>query len=388
VRPPFIIDSMKQPLYFDYAAATPLDPEVLAAMQPYFTDRFYNPSATYLPAVGVKKDIEAARSQVAQVIGSRPSEIIFTSGATEANNLVIHGVLKQYPEANVLVSSIEHDSVLLPARQYAHKEIPVTEQGVIDLEKVAGLVDDQTVLVSVMYANNEVGTIQPIHQLSLLLQDIRRQRRHNGNTLPLYLHTDAAQTPSYLDLHVARLGADFMTLNGGKIYGPKQTGIVFAGSQTRFAPQILGGGHERGLRAGTENVPGIIGFSKALQAAQDRRHDETKRLQTLQKLCIDELQKVFPDVIINGSLKNRLPNNVHITLPGSDNERILMALDDAGVLCAAGSACSASNEEPSHVLRAMGISDADAQSSLRFTMGRSTDEAAVQQAVQALAAIR
>jgi cysteine desulfurase len=373
---------MNQPLYFDYAAATPLDPEVLKAMLPYFAGHFYNPSATYLPAVAVRKDIENARSQVAQIIGSRPSEIIFTSGATEANNLVVRGVLEQYPEGNIVVSSIEHDSVLLPARQFANQELPVTKQGIIDLDQVRSIVDDQTVLVSVMYANNEVGTIQPIHQLSLLLQEMRRERRQQGNALPLYLHTDAAQTPSYLDLHVSRLGVDFMTLNGGKIYGPKQTGILFAGSHTRFAPQIVGGGHERGLRAGTENVAGIIGFGRALQIAQERRHDETPRLQVLQRLFITELQKAFPDVIINGSLKNRLPNNVHVTLPGRDNERLLMALDDAGILCAAGSACSASSEEPSHVLRAMGISDADAQSSLRFTMGRDTDEAAIRQLIQ------
>lgn len=378
---------MDTPLYLDYAAATPLDPEVLKAMQPYFTERFYNPSATYLPAVAVRKDLETARGEVAAVLGARANEIIFTAGATEANNLVIRGVQEQYPEGTILVSSIEHDSVLAPARALGCKEIPVTSQGVVAIDAYKQLMDDKTVLISVMYANNEIGSIQPVHQIALHVADVRRQRQKAGNKLPIYLHTDAAQAAIYLDLHVARLGVDFMTLNGGKIYGPKQTGILFADSHARFRPQILGGGHERGLRAGTENVAGAIGFSKALTLVQGRRQEEGARLQALQAYFIDSLQEHIPNIIINGSRKHRLPNNVHITIPGTDNERVLMALDEVGILCAAGSACSASNEEPSHVLRAMGISDSDAQSSLRFSMGRQTDKMTIDQAVKALASI-
>jgi cysteine desulfurase len=378
---------MNTPIYLDYAAATPLDPAVLEAMQPYFSERFYNPSATYLPAIAVRKDLEAARGKVAGILGARPTEIIFTSGATEANNLVIRGVLEQFPGSNALVSSIEHDSVLAPAHAHNCKEIPVSPQGLVDPEAVRELIDDNTVLVSIMYANNEVGTIQPVHQVALTLEEVRRARRQARNDRPIYLHTDAAQTPAYLDLHVSRLGVDFMTLNGGKIYGPKQTGILFAASQTRFKPQMLGGGHERGLRAGTENVAGAIGFSKALELVQARRHEESERLKKLQDRFVQLLEAEIPGVVINGSLKHRLPNNVHITIPGSDNERILMELDEAGILCAAGSACSASNEEPSHVLRAMGISEQGAQSSLRFTMGRGTDQAAIAKTVTTLAAI-
>jgi cysteine desulfurase len=378
---------MNNPIYLDYAAATPMDTEVVNAMMPYFGERFYNPSATYMAAMNVRKDLDAARAQVALVLGARPSEIVFTAGATEANNLVIRGVLAQYPGSNMVVSSIEHDSVLLPAREFNSKEAPVTARGVIDVEALIELIDEQTVLVSIMYANNEIGSVQPIHQVALALEQIRKQRRQSGNELPLYLHTDAAQAANYLDLHVSRLGVDFMTLNGGKIYGPKQSGVLFTSSQARFRPQIVGGGQERGQRGGTENVAGSIGMAVALTKTQAMRSDETARLKVLQNLFFDLLEKAIPTVVVNGSRKTRLPNNVHITIPGQDNERILIELDEAGILAAAGSACSASNEEPSHVLRACTLSNEDAQSSLRFSMGRQTDERAVRQAVQTLANI-
>jgi cysteine desulfurase len=378
---------MQTPIYLDHAAATPMDAEVFEAMKPYFTERFFNPSATYLAAVDVRKDLEAARARVAQVLGARPSEIIFTAGGTEANNLAIKGVLEQHPGSNVIVSAIEHESVLKTAQAFDYREVSVTPQGIVEPEAVRALVDDDTVLVSVMYANNEVGVVQPIHHIARALDEIRKVRRKAGNQRPLYFHVDAAQAGAYLDLHVARLGVDLLTLNAGKIYGPKQCGVLFAASHVRFAPQILGGGQERGLRSGTENVAGAVGLAKALELAQQRRHQEVQRLKKLQHLFFDLLEAQIPRIVINGSRKTRLPNNVHITIPGTDNERILIALDDAGILCAAGSACSASSEEPSHVLRAMGVSEKDAQSSLRFSMGRQTDERAVRSTVSTLASL-
>ncbi len=374
-------------IYLDYAAATPMDKSVFVAMQPYFTERFYNPSATYLAAQAVRKDLEAARAKVAHWLGARPSEIIFTAGTTEANNLAINGVMHQYPNAKIVVSSIEHESVLAPAHQYDYTETPVTKTGIVEPEAVGQTIDDQTVLVSVMYANNEVGTIQQIHKMGQLVADIRRDRRARGVTLPLYLHTDAAQAANYLDLHVARLGVDFMTINGGKIYGPKQAGVLYVNAHARLQPQIKGGGQERGLRSGTENIAGAIGLSVALDMVQTDRHQEAARLQALQKYFIGLLAQAIPSAILNGSRNHRLPNNVHITIPGQDNERILMALDEAGILCAAGSACSASNEEPSHVLRAMGLSDADAQASLRFTFGRQTTKDELTRTVEVLASL-
>lgn len=371
-------------IYLDYAAATPMDPLVFAAMQPYFTEKFYNPSATYLAAQSVKKDLQQARADIAHWLGARPSEIIFTAGATEANNLVINGVMRQFPDGNCIVSAIEHDSVLEPAHQYPYNEVQVDAKGMVLVEDIVSHIDDRTVLVSVMYANNEVGTIQQIAKIGAHIQEVRKSRRERNIVRPIYFHTDAAQAAAYLDLHAARLGVDFMSLNGGKIYGPKQSGILFVDSHVQLAPQILGGGQERGMRSGTENVAGAIGLAKALQLVQERRHNEVARLQKLQELCITEIEKHIPSAIVNGSRKRRLPNNVHITIPGSDNERILMALDEQGILCAAGSACSASNDDPSHVLRAMGISDRDAQASLRFTMGRQTDDQVIHTTISAL----
>ena len=375
---------MKDVIYLDYAAATPMDESVFSAMQPYFSEKFYNPSATYLAAQSVKKDLEAARARVAYWFGTRPSEVIFTAGSTEANNLVINGVLQQYPDGNIVVSAIEHESILAPAHQYDCREALVTPKGIIDLDALTKTIDDQTVLVSIMYANNEVGTVQPLNQIGQHIEEIRKDRRARGVAMPIYLHTDAAQAAAYLDLHAARLRVDFMTLNGGKIYGPKQSGALFVSSKVSLRPQVLGGGQERGLRSGTENVAGSIGLSVALDLVQQRRHEEGKRLQVLQKLFIDLLQKQLPEAVVNGSKDRRLPNNIHITIPGKDNERILMGLDEAGIICAAGSACSASNEEPSHVLRAMGLTDQAAQASLRFTLGHQTTEQMVQQAVTAL----
>ena len=376
-----------QPIYLDYAAGTPVDPGVFDAMRPYFTERFYNPSAGYMPAIQVRRDIDAARARVAHWLGARPSELTFTAGATEANNLAIRGILEQYPDAEIVVSSIEHESVLRTAHHYNARELPVNEQGIVLLERLRELITDKTVLVSVMYANNEVGTVQPLRKIAAVLDEIRRERRLSGNDRPLYFHTDAAQAANYLDLHVSRLGVDLMSLNAGKMYGPKQCGVLFAASHVRLAPQVLGGGQERGLRSGTENVAGIIGLSAALELVQTRRHEESGRLSKLQSLFFNLLEEQIPGVVINGSRKLRLPNNVHITIPGVDNERVLIELDEAGILCAAGSACSASNEEPSHVLRAMGLSDAEAQASLRLTMGHGTTEGEVRHTVQVLAEI-
>lgn len=362
----------RQPVYLDYAAATPVDSEVAEAMQPYLTQKFYNPSANYQSALDVRRDLDQARKSIAFWLGSRSSEITFTAGGTEANNLAIQGIMDQFPDADLLISAVEHESVLVPAGDYRHKVVNVLRDGRLDLEDLRAKLNDKTVLVSVMYANNEIGTVQPIKQVATELDKVRRERLKKGNKLPLYLHTDACQAANYLDLHVARLGVDLMTLNGGKIYGPKQTGVLYIKAGVQLRAQILGGGQERGLRSGTENVAGGIGFSLALDKAQKLRHSEVKRLTVLRTQFINLIQVSLPQAQINGSLKTRLPNNVHITIPGQDNERLLILLDEAGVMAAAGSACSASNEQPSHVLTAIELSDEQARSSLRFTLGRAT----------------
>ena len=376
---------MPQPIYLDYAAATPLDPEVYTAMEPFLREQYFNPSATYQAAHAVRQALEQARAQVAHWLGSRTSEVIFTAGGTEANNLAIQGIMRRYPEANLVVSSVEHESVLVPAAQHNHRLVTVGADGRINLDDLQTNIDENTVLVSMMYANNEVGTVQPLREASRIIEAVRHQRRAAGNSLPIYLHTDACQAANYLDLHVARLGVDLLTLNAGKIYGPKQSGVLYLKGGIVLQPVISGGGQERGLRSGTENVAAAVGLAAALDKAQNIRHDEGQRLHVLQQEFYEQLHTQLPKTIINGSQKQRLPNNVHLTLPGEDNERLLFALDEAGILAAAGSACTASNEEPSHVLRAMGLSDSDAQSSLRFTMGRQTTSKDITQTVSTLA---
>lgn len=371
-------------IYLDYAAATPVDDAVLAAMQPFWQDEFYNPSASYLTAKGVSQKLEAARQQVAGCLGARSSEIIFTAGGTEADNLAIHGVMRQFPEANVVVSAVEHKAILVAAGQYNHQVAPVNARGLVEVSQLMKLIDDQTVLVSVMYANNEVGATQPVAEIARAIDAVCAERHTSGNKLPLYLHTDASQAGNYLDLHVSRLGVDLMTINGGKIYGPKQTGALFVKAGVELAPLVQGGGQERGLRSGTENVPGFVGLATALVKAQKKRKSEVERLQKLQTMLEKGIMTVFPEVVIN-SRGSRLPNFVHVTVPGKDNERMMMQLDEQGIMCAVGSACQASSDDPSHVLMAMGISEADAQSSLRFSMGRSTTE---QDILKVLAALK
>lgn len=375
---------MEESIYLDHAAATPVDPRVLSAMLPYYSERFYNPSATYAKAVQVRNDISAARQRIAFWLGAQSSEIVFTAGGTEANNLAVQGIMRLHPEGNVVLSPIEHDSILEPVKRFDNKIVGVLSDGQIDQMSLLSSIDDHTVLVSIMYANNEIGTVQPIHDIAFALEKIRVERRKAGNTMPLYLHTDACQAGNYLDIHAARLGVDLMTLNGGKIYGPKQSGVLYIKRGISLDPLILGGGQEFNIRSGTENVPASIGMSVALDLVQTARKDETKRLKTLQSHFISRLNELGPRVQLNGSSHKRLPNNIHVTFDGLDNERLLFDLDTEGILAAAGSACSASNDEPSHVLRAIGLSDEAARSSLRFTMGHETTETMINRTVDAL----
>ncbi|MDQ3123244.1 MAG: aminotransferase class V-fold PLP-dependent enzyme, partial [bacterium] len=246
----------------------------------------------------------------------------------------------------------------------------VQEDGRVDISKLSKLIDEKTVLVSIMYANNEIGTIQPLRDIARELIKIREHRHMSGNDLPLYFHTDACQAANYLPLLINSLGVDMMTLNGGKIYGPKQSGILYVKTGLNLSPQILGGGQERGIRSGTENVPAIIGFAAALIETAQMQETEAIRLQVLQRDAINKLQEKLPQLVVNGTTKYRLPNNIHITIPGTDNETVMMRLDEAGMQVATGSACSASSDEPSHVLTALGLSEESARSSLRITLGR------------------
>lgn len=369
-------------IYLDYAAATPVDHRVLDAMQPFWAEQFYNPSSPYLAAKKVRQSVEDARFRVAHWIGARLAEIIFTAGATESINLAINGVMQNYPKAKLLIGATEHESVRAIARKYNHAEIPVGKTGIIDLVALKKLIDDDTVLISLSLSNSEIGTIQPMRDVATLVQETRRLRQLKNNPTPLYLHTDASQTECYLDLHASRLGVDMMTLNGAKMYGPKQTGILFVKTGVQVTPQVVGGGQERGLRSGTENVAGIVGLATALDIAQSERKESIAHSSALRDALQSELQRAFPDMLVNGSDKKRLPNNLSVSWPGVDGERLLMLLDEKGLMVSTGSACAANKNTASHVLQAIGLNDAAIQGSLRMAVGRQTTRSDIACAVE------
>jgi cysteine desulfurase len=359
-------------IYLDFAAATPVDDRVMKVMMPYYVDHFYNPSAIYREAREVKDALEEARAKTARILGARPAEIVFTAGATESINLAIRGVAQQYPKTKLLASSIEHEAVLSCVAEYPHELVSVDAKGILLLDDLKKKIDDNTVLVSIMLANNEIGTIQPIAEVAAIIEAERKRRKQNSNKLPLYLHSDGAQALNYMSLQLHSMGVDLLSLNGGKIYGPKQSGILYVKTGIVLKSQIVGGGQEWGLRSGTENVAQAIGFAEALAIAQGMRAEEVRRLRELRDYFFSELQKALPEAKINGHPIQRLANNCNFILQGSDSEWMVMALDQVGVLVSAGSACGASKDDPSHVLLATGLSRQDAESSLRLTMGRTT----------------
>lgn len=375
---------MKKSVYLDYAAATPIEPRVLTAMQPYFSERFYNPSALYQASRDTKKALNEARSSVASLLSVRETEIIFTAGGTEANNLAIRGVMEQFPGKKLLISSIEHESVRSVADKYDHCEIKVNKYGQVDLADFATKLNEETVLVSVIYASNEVGTIQNLSKIGELVSEAVKDRKKRGIEIPIYLHSDATQAAQFLNISPKRLGVDLMTLNGGKIYGPKQSGALYVKSGIKLEPIIYGGGQEKNLRSGTENIAGCIGFSVALKLARELAPKEALRLEKLSSELRTGIEKLRPDVIFHGHPKLRLPNLTSFALPGVDNERLMMELDELGFMVATGSACSAKNGEASHALLAMGLNKEVAQSTIRVTLGRGTTQADIKAFVSAL----
>ncbi len=362
---------MKQ-IYLDYAAATPMSQACREAMEPYFIKDFYNPSATYLSGRKTKDRLNGFRDDIAKLLGAKPSEVIFTAGATEANNLAVHGIMSQYPDGEVVVSTIEHESVARPAGRYKYKKASVDRLGEIELDSLQRALSEKTVLVSIIYASNEIGTVQDLSCIATLLQKNRLARQQTGNKLPLYFHTDAAQAAGYLDIHPGRLGVDMLSLNGGKIYGPKQSGALFIKKGTKLLAQTLGGGQEYDLRSGTENIAFAAGLASSLVEAQQRRHEERKRLGALKEEFATKLQNLNNSITVNGASKRTTPHILSVCFNGTDNERLMMQLDEAGVICAQGSACSASSSEPSSTLSAIGLSPDQARATLRFSFGRQT----------------
>ena len=376
-------------IYLDHAAATPLDPAVYDVMRPFLEQQFANPSSLYQAARESRVAVEAARHTISSLLGAKPTEIVMTSGGTEGDNLAIQGVLRAHPGAHWVTTAIEHDAVLAVARGLTSAGHPVTvvnvgASGIARAEQVASAITDETVLVSIMLANNEIGTIQPVAAIAALIAAIGTDRAARGVSRPLYLHSDAVQAAGYLDLQVSRLAVDLLTLNGSKIYGPKGIGALYIRHGTTIAPLMFGGGQERGRRSGTENVAAIVGLGKALSVNSSLRASESRRLSALRDKLIHGVLDLIPGVKINGDVRRRLPNNVNLTIPGAEGEAMVLYLDKAGFMASTGSACSTGSLDPSHVLLAIGRSADEANSSLRLTLGRGTTDAHVQAVLGAL----
>ena len=333
-------------------------------MQPYFSEYYFNPSSAYIPAVKVRREYEAAKHEIAMNIGAKPGEIIITAGATESINLAFGSV-----SGHVVTANIEHYSVIESARKHANTIIAANEKGFVSPESIKPAINPKTQLVSIALANNELGTIQPIREIAEIIRNVRMDRLSNDDKTPIYLHCDASQGVGQLDVNVARLGVDMMTLNSAKIYGPKQVGILWVANHVRLQPQIVGGGQENGIRSGTENVAGVIGFARAIKLANEHRKFEINRLCKLRDKMQLDLVSAFPDAVVSGYQKHRLSGHLHISFPNIDGERLLFLLEKQGVLVATGSACAANSGLRSHVLEAIGLKPEIADGSLRISLG-------------------
>ena len=383
---------MTNPLYLDYHATTPVDPRVLEAMLPFFSERFGNPhSKQHAWGWDAKDAVEAARAQVAALINASANEIVFTSGASESNNLAIKGIVgaaggpgRRSPGAggaHVITVATEHKSVLDVCRGLEREGVEVTvlgvrSDGLVDLDDLERAVTDRTMVVSVMTANNEIGTVQPMAEIGRIA--------HRRGAL---LHTDAAQGAGKVPIDVRAMQIDLLSLTGHKFYGPKGCGALFVRRtkpRLALAPQIAGGGQENGVRSGTLNVPGIVGLGRAAEICRLEMGEESRRLGALRDRLLDGLRGRLGDVRVNGSLEHRLPHNLHVSFDGIEGEALLMALD--GLAVSTGSACASGSQAPSHVLEAIGATGQRAGASIRFGLGRTTSAEEIDFAIDRVAA--
>ena len=363
---------MKLPIYLDNHATTPLDPRVLQAMTPYFTEHFGN-AASRNHAFGwqAEEAVEKARKQIADLVGANPKEIVFTSGATESNNLAIKGVAQMYSEKgnHIITAATEHKAVLDTCKHLEKEGIRVTylplqADGLVDLDMLLEAMTDKTMLVSIMYANNEIGVLQPIAEIGKLCKE-------RG----ILLHTDATQAVGKVPVHVMKDNIDLMSMSAHKMYGPKGVGALYVrrkGPRVQITPQIDGGGHERGMRSGTLNVPGIVGMGEACAICQREMADESDRLRRLRDKLRAKLEAELDEVFINGTMERRLPNNLNMSFAYVEGESLLMGINDVAV--SSGSACTSATLEPSYVLKALGVGDDLAHTSIRFGIGRFNTE--------------
>ncbi|MGB4244850.1 MAG: cysteine desulfurase NifS [Limnochordia bacterium] len=366
-------------VYLDHAATTPMRDEVIEAMMPYFKEKFGNASSVYSFGREARKALDEARQATAGIINADFNEIIFTGGGSEANNLAIKGAAWEYRHKgkHLITSSIEHHAVLHPMQQLEKEGfevtyLPVDDQGLVSVEEFANALRGDTILVSIMHANNEIGVIQPIAQIGAICKE-------RG----ILFHTDAVQTAGLLDIDVKKLNVDMLTMSAHKLYGPKGVGALYVRKGVRLVPLIQGGGHENRRRAGTENVPGIVGMAKALELAAAEREVVTPRIQKLRDRLLEGILNI-PHTRLNGSRTERLPNNINVSIEFIEGESLLLNLDLKGIAASSGSACTSGSLDPSHVLLAIGLSHEVAHGSLRLTLGRDTTDADVDDVLETL----
>ena len=370
-------------IYLDHAATTPTHPEVVKAMLPYFTDAFGNPSSIYSYGLEAKGAIEKARTKVAELIGARSEEIIFTSGGTEADNFALKGVAyaNEHKGNHIITTPIEHHAVMeackfLERRGFRITYLSVDEYGLVDPQDVKKAITDKTILISVMHASNEIGTIEPISEIGKIAKEAG-----------VYFHTDAVQAVGHIPVNVDELKVDLLSISAHKLYGPKGAGALYIRKGTRSVSLIHGGEQEKRRRAGTENVPAIVGLGKAVELAGQTMNREVERLSYLRDKLIEGLVERIDNIRLNGHPRKRLPNNVNISIDFVEGESMLLNLDLEGICASTGSACSSSSLEPSHVLLALGLPAEQAHGSLRFTLGRENTEADVERVLEVLPGI-
>jgi cysteine desulfurase len=364
-------------IYLDHNATTPLDPAVLEAMLPFLQDEFGNASSVHSPGQRARAAVESGRESVAALIGAKPSQIVFTSGGTEADNLAILGAVKasNAPNKHIITTLIEHHAVLQTCQALEKEGVAVSyiapnPSGIVSANSIVRALRPETVLITVMHANNELGNIQPIEEIGRIAREAK-----------IVFHVDAVQSAGKLPIDAHTIGADLLSLSAHKIYGPKGIGALYVRSGSRIEPVFRGGQHERGLRPGTENVASIVGFGKAADLARQHMTDDPARIAILRDRFESALCDAIAGIRINGDPPRRLCNTTNITVPGASGESLVIALDLQQIACSTGAACSSGAIEPSHVLLAIGLSDSDARSSIRFSLGRTTTPAEIERAI-------
>lgn len=393
----YIFTMLKKPnkirtVYLDHAATTYMDERVLAAMKPYFIREFGNPSSLYKKGRVANGALNDARRTIASLIHALPDNIIFTGGGTESDNLAILGAARAHQKhgRHIISTPIEHHAVLhtlevLKKEGWEITYVKVDKQGLIDAREVIKAVRPDTVLISIMYANNEIGTIEPVAEIG---RELLKYRQAHQSVYP-YFHTDACQASGYLEIDVEKLHVDLMTVNGSKIYGPKGVGFLYVRRGVKIEPLIVGGAQERNLRAGTENVPGIVGLARALELAQVGKVKESKRMRDLTEYLWKKIEQTISKVQLNGPAigVNRLANNLNVTFMDVEGEAMLLYLDEYGVMCSTGSACTSTSLDPSHVLMALGLPYEYIHGSLRFSLGHCNTKADIDYLIKYLPAI-